>query len=132
MSIVEVVALVAFGLLAGAGAGLLGIGGGTVMVPFLVLVIGLTQHEAQATSLLAVLPTSIVATVTLRRRGVGDLRTSFIIGGVGIAGALAGSALALALPEKELSVAFAAFLGVIGLRMARDGRRALRRRAAEA
>jgi uncharacterized membrane protein YfcA len=118
--------LVAFGLVAGAGAGLLGIGGGTLMVPFLVLAVGLTQHEAQATSLLAILPTSIVATVVLRRRGVGDLRTSFAIGGLGVAGALAGSLLALALPEDALRVAFALFLGAIGVRMARDGHRALR------
>jgi uncharacterized membrane protein YfcA len=117
--------LVGFGLVAGAGAGLLGIGGGTLMVPFLVLAAGLTQHEAQATSLLAILPTSIVATIVLRRRGVGDLRTSFVIGGLGIAGALAGSLLALALPEDALRIAFALFLGAIGLRMARDGYRAL-------
>lgn len=118
--------LVTFGVVAGAGAGLLGIGGGTLIVPFLVLSVGLTQHAAQATSLLAVLPTAIVATVILQRRGVGDLRFSLVVGCLGIAGAIAGSALALALPEDVLRVAFAVFLAAIGLRMARDGRRAMR------
>lgn len=122
-----VLALVAFGVLAGAGAGLLGIGGGALMVPFLVLAAGLLQHGAQATSLLAILPTAVVATVVLHRRGVGDLRLSLLVGGLGVAGAIAGSGLALALPEEALRVAFAVFLAVAGLRMARDGRRAVRR-----
>lgn len=126
MSVWLFLGLIAFGVAAGAGAGLLGIGGGTLMVPFLVLAVGLTQHSAQATSLLAILPTAIVATAILQRRGVGDLRFSLTVGVLGIAGAVAGSALALALPEDALRVAFAVFLGLIGLRMTRDARRALR------
>ena len=123
-------ALVAFGVIAGAGAGLLGIGGGSLMVPFLVLAVGLSQHEAQATSLLAVLPTAIVATAILLRRGVGDLRFSLAVGSLGALGAIVGSALALALPEEALRVAFAVFLAIIGARMARDGRRAMQERPA--
>ena len=63
--------LVAFGVLTGVAAGVLGVGGGVMMVPFLVLVIGYSQHEAEATSLLVVLPTAVVASVVLYRRGVG-------------------------------------------------------------
>ena len=65
--------LAAFGVVVGAAAGLLGVGGGVLMVPFLTLVAGMSQHEAEATSLLVVLPTAIVASIVLRRRQVGDL-----------------------------------------------------------
>ncbi len=53
--------LVAFGAVAGVLAGLLGVGGGILLVPFLVLVVGMTQHEAEATSLLVILPTALAA-----------------------------------------------------------------------
>ena len=66
-------ALAAFGLGTGTAAGLLGVGGGILMVPFLTLAIGLSQHGAEATSLVVVLPTALVASLELRRRGVGDL-----------------------------------------------------------
>src|SRR5204862_5886249 len=51
--------LILFGLFTGAAAGLLGVGGGIMMVPFLTLVASLPQHAAEATSLLVVLPTAI-------------------------------------------------------------------------
>src|SRR6185437_6180202 len=67
------VALIAFGVLTGVASGLLGVGGGTLMVPFLTLAAGFSQHAAEATSLLVVLPTAIAGSLALRRRGVGDL-----------------------------------------------------------
>ncbi len=71
------VALVAFGVLAGVASGLLGVGGGTLLVPFLTLAVGLSQHEAEATSLLVILPTAIAGTLALRRRGVGNAGSRF-------------------------------------------------------
>jgi len=115
-----IAALVAFGLFTGVAAGLLGVGGGILMVPFLVFVAGLTQHEAEATSLLVVLPTAVVASLVLRRRGVGDLGTALRFGVVGSIGGAGGALLALALPASTLRVVFAAFLGLVGLRLLRD------------
>jgi uncharacterized protein len=112
-----VVGLVAFGVFAGVLSGLLGIGGGTVMVPFLVLAAGFTQHRAEATSLLVILPTAIVASLTLRRRGVGDLPRALSLGALGAVGGVAGAKAALALPADTLRVLFAVFLASIGLRM---------------
>ena len=66
------VALAAFGVLAGVASGLLGVGGGTLMVPFLTLAAGYSQHVAEATSLLVILPTAIVGSLALRHRGIGD------------------------------------------------------------
>jgi uncharacterized membrane protein YfcA len=115
--------LVAFGLFTGVAAGLLGVGGGIMMVPFLLFVAGLSQHEAEATSLLVVLPTAIVASVVLRRRGVGSLGTALRFGVVGSIGGAGGALLALALPGSTLRIVFAVFLGLVGLRLVRDAAR---------
>jgi len=115
------VALAALGVGTGAAAGLLGVGGGILMVPFLTLAVGLSQHAAEATSLVVVLPTAIVASLELRRRGVGDLGLALRFGVVGAVGGVAGALLALALPAATLRVVFAVFLGLVGLRLVRDG-----------
>jgi uncharacterized membrane protein YfcA len=116
--------LVVFGVFTGMLSGLLGVGGGIFMVPFLVLVAGLDQHEAQATSLLVVLPTAIVASWSLYQRGVGDVRLSLRMGLVGMAGSAAGAALALSLPAHALRLIFATLMVVVGVRLLRDAARA--------
>ena len=115
------VALVAFGVLVGVVSGLLGVGGGTLAVPFLTLAVGLSQHAAEATSLLVILPTAIAGSLVLRRRSVGDLGLSLRFGVFGAAGSVLGALLALALPASTLKVVFAVFVGLVGLRLARDG-----------
>jgi uncharacterized protein len=117
------VALAAFGVVTGVAAGVLGVGGGILMVPFLTLVAGLSQHAAEATSLLVVLPTAVAASLVLRRRGVGDLGLALRFGVVGAAGGVAGALLALALPASSLRVLFAVFLAAVGIRLLRDGLR---------
>ena len=125
MSGLALFALVAvFGVLTGVASGLLGVGGGTLMVPFLTLALGRSQHAAEATSLVVVLPTAVVASLELRRRGVGDLGVSLRFGAVGALGATGGALLALALPAATLRVVFAGFLALVGLRLVRDGVRA--------
>jgi uncharacterized membrane protein YfcA len=113
--------LVAFGVVVGVASGLLGVGGGTVIVPFLTLAVGFSQHSAEATSLLVVLPTAIAGSLALHRRGVGDLGLALRFGVVGAAGAVLGALVALALPADTLRLVFAVFVGVIGLRFVRDG-----------
>lgn len=113
--------LVAFGLLTGATAGLLGVGGGLLIVPFLTLVADVPQHAAEATSLLVILPTSIVASLVLRRRGVGDLGTALRFGVFGAIGGAAGALLALGLSGHTLRIVFAVFVGLVGIRLVRDG-----------
>ena len=117
------VALVAFGVAVGVASGLLGVGGGTLIVPFLTLAAGLSQHAAEATSLLVILPTAIVGSLALRRRGVGDLGLALRFGVFGAIGSVLGALLALALPGSTLRVVFAVFVGLVGLRIARDGLR---------
>jgi uncharacterized membrane protein YfcA len=117
------VALVAFGVVVGVASGLLGVGGGTLIVPFLTLAVGFSQHSAEATSLLVILPTAVAGSLALRRRGVGDLGLALRFGIVGAIGSVLGALLALALPGSTLRLVFAVFVGLVGLRLARDGLR---------
>lgn len=117
------VVLVAFGVVVGVASGLLGVGGGTLVVPFLTLAVGLTQHEAEATSLLVILPTAIAGSLALRGHGVGNLGLALRFGVVGAIGSVLGALLALALPGSTLRIVFAVFVGLVGLRLARDGLR---------
>ncbi|HUJ56637.1 MAG TPA: TSUP family transporter [Gaiellaceae bacterium] len=114
-------ALVSFGVVAGVASGLLGVGGGTLVVPFLTLAVGFSQHAAEATSLLVILPTAIAGSLVLRRHGVGDLGLALRFGAVGAVGSVLGALLALALPGSTLRIVFAVFVGLVGLRLARDG-----------
>jgi len=122
--VVLYVSLVLFGALTGVASGLLGVGGGTLMVPFLTLAVGLTQHQAEATSLLVILPTAIAGTLALRRRGVGEAGVALRFGVVGAVGAVLGALLALALPASTLRLVFAGFVAIVGVRLLRDGLRA--------
>jgi uncharacterized membrane protein YfcA len=115
-----VAALVAFGVVTGAASGLLGVGGGTLMVPFLTLAAGMSQHSAEATSLLVVLPTAIVGSLVLRQRGVGDLGLALRFGALGALGGVLGALLALALPGHVLRIVFACFLLLVSVRLVRD------------
>jgi uncharacterized membrane protein YfcA len=117
-------ALAAFGVAVGVASGLLGVGGGTLVVPFLTLAVGLSQHSAEATSLLVILPTAVAGSLVLRRRGVGNLGLALRFGVVGAVGSVLGALLALALPAGTLKIVFAVFVGVVGLRLAWDGIRA--------
>ena len=114
-------ALAAFGVAVGVTSGLLGVGGGTLVVPFLTFAVGLSQHSAEATSLLVILPTAIAGSLVLRRQRVGDLGLSLRIGVFGAVGSVLGALLALALPGGTLRVVFAVFVGLVGLRLAWDG-----------
>jgi uncharacterized membrane protein YfcA len=115
--------LVAFGLLTGVTAGVLGVGGGVMIVPLLTLALGMTQHAAEGTSLLVILPTAIVASVVLHRRGVGRLGDALRLGVLGAVGSVGGALAALALPGDALRLVFALFVAGVGLRLVRDGLR---------
>jgi uncharacterized protein len=101
---------VVLGLVAGVLAGLFGVGGGILFVPTLTLALGLEQHHAQATSLLAILPT--VAVGAWRQQRYGNVRwsPSLVLGIAGIAGIVAGGFLAESLPAHVLRRLFGVLL----------------------
>jgi uncharacterized membrane protein YfcA len=97
------------GLVAGVLAGLFGVGGGILFVPTLVA-IGLSQHDATGTSLLAILPTVVAGTWRQQRYGNVRWRSALVIGLAAAASAQGGVALAEALPDRTLRRLFAALL----------------------
>lgn len=95
------------GIVAGVVSGLIGVGGGIVFVPILLLVLSLGQVDAEATSLLAILPVAIVGTWRQRRYGNVRLKEGVVIGFLAAGGTFAGVALTHVLPERALKVGFA-------------------------
>jgi hypothetical protein len=118
---IVVVALI--GLLAGVLAGLFGVGGGILFVPTLVLGLGLTQLHAEATSLLAIIPTAVVGTWRQTRYGNVAVRAAVLVGLASIAGVQAGVLLAEALPEHLLQKLFGALLILTAAQIAWRARR---------
>jgi uncharacterized membrane protein YfcA len=108
---------IALGLTAGVLAGLFGIGGGILFVPTLVA-LGLGQLEAQATSLLAIVPTVVAGAWNQHRYGNLRLRPAVVLGLGSIAGVLGGAAIAFALPESVLRKLFALLLFIVAGRLA--------------
>ena len=102
----QIMAAFAIGLVSGLFAGLVGIGGGVVIVPASVLLLGLDQHVAQGTSLVAIVLTAIAGSVVNVRNRRVQLKDSMFIGGGGVVGTLIGSRLALGTDGRTLSVAF--------------------------
>ncbi len=100
-------ATILIGMLAGMLAGMLGIGGGALFVPALVAFVGLSQVDAEATSLLAIVPVAAVGAWRQHRYGNLRLREGLIVGVLAIPGAIGGVALVNALPERTVEVAFA-------------------------
>jgi uncharacterized protein len=113
-----IVLVVALGFAAGLLAGLFGVGGGILFVPTLTLGLGLTQLHAEATSLLAIIPTVVAGTWRQRRYGNIRWRPAVVIGLVAVTGVEAGVAVAEALPEDVLRRLFGALMIVVAAQVA--------------
>lgn len=98
------------GLAAGVLAGLFGVGGGILFVPTLALGLGLTQLHAEASSLLAILPTALVGSWRQQRYGNVDLKVAAIVGLASIAGVEGGVVVAESLPGAVLRRLFGLLL----------------------
>ena len=129
MGVGAVAATAALGFAAGVTSGSLGVGGGILFVPALVLVLGEKQIAAEATSLLAIVP--VAAAGAWRQRAFGNLRLrdGLLVGALSPLGVALGTLLANALPSRDLKIAFAIVQLFFAYRLAR---RALRPRRAEA
>jgi uncharacterized protein len=114
---------IAIGLAGGVIAGLLGVGGGVLFVPGLVIFLGLNQHQAEATSLLAIVPVALVGTYTQDRYGNVRRSDAVLLGLLSLAGAAGGVALANALFGTVLRDSFAVLLLIVAAQFVR---RALR------
>jgi uncharacterized membrane protein YfcA len=118
-----IAAAAALGVAAGVVAGLFGVGGGILFVPALTLVLGLTQLHAEASSLLAILPTVAAGAWNQQRYGNVRWRAALVIGLASIAGVEGGVLVAEALPEHILRRLFAVFMFVVAAQIAWRARR---------
>lgn len=112
-----------FALIGGAIGGVLGVGGGIVFVPALAIILGEPQLQAEATSLLAIVPVAIVGTWRQHRHGNVRVRDGLLIGVLAVPGVVIGVIVANAVSERALELGFAGLLLFVASQLIR---RALR------
>ncbi|MEE9904425.1 sulfite exporter TauE/SafE family protein [Chlorobium sp.] len=109
------------GIAAGLLSGMFGVGGGVIIVPALVLMLGMNQHSATATSLVALLlPVGILGVLEYYRAGkisVDNIWIGLVIAAGLFAGAFFGAKIAGSLSGDILRKAFAVFIGIVALRL---------------
>jgi uncharacterized membrane protein YfcA len=113
----RVVKLAAVGTAAGAFSGLFGVGGGTVLVPLLVLWFGYGERLATGTSLAAILVIAVLAAGGQAVYGNVDVLKGVLVGVPAVGGVVAGTALQQRLPERAVSLLFALLLVVIAVEL---------------
>lgn len=107
MTAAIIVSLIIIGLLAGVLSGLVGVGGGIIMVPLLVLLLGFSQHQAQGTSLaVLVIPVTAVAVFNYYKEGYINWKYALVIAVFFVVGSYFGSKLAVDLDQKMLKKIF--------------------------
>ena len=119
----EIVAAIAIGLLAGALGGLFGVGGGLIFVPALVLLFDFGQVDAEATSLLAIIPVVLAGTWRQHLYGNVRWRAALIIGLTAIGGVELGVLTAKSISEEMLQRLFGVLLIVVAAQLALRARR---------
>ena len=118
MTLHVVLSLILSGIIAGLLSGLVGVGGGVVMVPLLVLLLGFSQHQAQGTSLaVLVVPVTAIAVFSYYKEGYINWKHAAIIAVFFVVGGYFGSKLAINLDQKMLKKIFAVILLLIGGKM---------------
>lgn len=106
------------GILAGLVAGTLGVGGGIIIVPALVFILGLTQHQAQGTSLAVLLfPVGILAVINYSKNGFVNYKFAAILIITFILGSYLGSIISINLPGKLLKKIFGILMFIAALKM---------------
>ena len=118
MSVSTILILLVIGIITGVMAGMLGIGGGLVVIPALVMVMGMSQQAAQGTSLAMMLPPiGILAAYNYYKAGQVNIWYAVIIALAFLAGGYFGSKIALALPENMMKKIFGILLLLVALRI---------------
>jgi uncharacterized membrane protein YfcA len=113
----RMVKLAAVGTAAGVFSGLFGVGGGTVIVPLLVLWLGYGERLATGTSLAAIVVIAVLAAGAQALYGNVDVLKGLLVGVPAVGGVIAGTALQQRLPQRAVSLLFAALLVVIAVEL---------------
>jgi uncharacterized membrane protein YfcA len=109
--------LAAIGTAAGAFSGMFGVGGGTVIVPLLILWFGFGERLATGTSLAAIVVIALLAVALQGAYGNVDPLKALVVGGPALGGVVIGTAVQQRLPERAISLMFAALLIVIAVKL---------------
>ena len=118
MTINQILLLLLTGTLAGFVSGAMGVGGAIIIVPFLVFFLGLTQHEAQGTSLaVLLLPIGIFAVINYAKSGLVNYKFAVILIISFVISSYFGSILSIHIPDKTMQKSFALLLIIVGIKM---------------
>ena len=118
MTLQIVLSLMLIGVIAGVLSGLVGIGGGVVMVPLLIVMLGFSQHQAQGTSLaVLVVPVTAIAVFNYYKEGYINWKHAAIIAVCFVVGGYFGSKIAISVDQKMLKKIFAVILLLLGGKM---------------
>ena len=118
MSITHLIILIVIGILSGILAGVFGVGGAIVVIPALVFILGLSQHEAQGTSLAFMLPpVGILATWNYWKAGHVNWKIALVLSLTFVVGAYLGSKLTINISDRALRRMFGVLLIVMAIKM---------------
>jgi len=109
--------LIAIGITTGMVNGLLGIGGGTILIPSMVLALGISQHQAHGTSLAVILPTTVASCIVYGLNDDLNYKIALQVVSGGILGGYLGARLMNKIPADRLRQFFGVFMFMAGLRM---------------
>ena len=113
----EMLMILAMGLSTGLLSGILGVGGGVVLVPMLVFLMGTEQHLAQGISMLFIIPTALSGLYHLFKCKLVDLRVAMYVAAGALIGALVSANFVQHIPAADLKKLFGAFVIYSGIRM---------------
>lgn len=114
----EIIMLLIVGLLAGFVAGMMGVGGGVVVIPALVFIMGFSQHQAQGTALAFMLPPiGLMAAWNYYKAGYVNVKYALLLMVAFVVGAWVGSMISVQLPDKVLKKIFGVMLLYVAYRM---------------
>ncbi|MBN1187665.1 MAG: sulfite exporter TauE/SafE family protein [Bacteroidales bacterium] len=118
MTAYQITVLIFAGLMAGFVGGTLSVGGGIIIVPVLVYILGLTQHQAQGTSLAVLLfPIGILAVINYAKNGYVNYKFALVLILTFVIGSYFGSVFSIHMPEKVLKKIFGGLMLIAGMRM---------------
>lgn len=104
------------GLLAGILSGLLGVGGGLILIPMMIFLLGMSQHAAQGISLLVIIPTAMAGIWQLHKAKLVNYNLAMYLACGAIIGALMSASIVQYIPADRLKLVFGIFMISIGIR----------------
>lgn len=121
MTLTTIVLLMLVGLAAGILGGLAGVGGGIIVIPALVLIMGMSQFQAQGTNLAMMIPPiGILAAINYYRDGYVNWRYALVLAVFFVIGGYIGSKIVLNIPQVIVKKSFAVFIILVGVKMLFD------------